>query len=416
MMAAEGPFLAAVIARQPSPIENLAAFGVAYAAAMIVESPVIMLMSASTALVRDRQSYIVLRRFSYGLSLVLTVVMGALVLPAVFDLFARNLLRLPGEVADLTHVAMVFLLPWPAAIGYRRFHQGLLIRHNLTRLVAYGTALRLGSMALTAALLPRLAGLHGVQIGAAALSVGVLIEAIASRLMARGVVREVARDEGPASPDAPLTLGQIGVFYLPLALTLALAMAIQPLVTFFMVQSRFALESLAVLPVIYGLTFFFRSLGLSYQEVGIVLMRNRRERYLRLRNFAAVLALLTTLALGVIAFSPLAVLWFHDVSGLSMELTRFAILPLRIMTVIPALSVILAFQRALLVNARETGPITSATIAVVVAIAVILFGAIRWLDLPGAVAAAIALFFGRAPGNLLLLLPCRRAVRRLRDA
>ena len=41
MMAAEGPFLAAVIARLPVPKENLAAFAVASALAWIVESPII---------------------------------------------------------------------------------------------------------------------------------------------------------------------------------------------------------------------------------------------------------------------------------------------------------------------------------------------------------------------------------------
>jgi hypothetical protein len=48
MMAVEGPFLAAVIARLAEAKFNLAAYGVAYAVALLVESPVIMLMSAAT--------------------------------------------------------------------------------------------------------------------------------------------------------------------------------------------------------------------------------------------------------------------------------------------------------------------------------------------------------------------------------
>ena len=48
MMAAEGPYLAAIIARLPDATTNLAAFGVAFAFAIIIESPVFMLMSAST--------------------------------------------------------------------------------------------------------------------------------------------------------------------------------------------------------------------------------------------------------------------------------------------------------------------------------------------------------------------------------
>ena len=53
MMAVEGPFLAAVIARLPEAKINLAAYGVAFAIAMLVESPVVMLMTTSTALAED---------------------------------------------------------------------------------------------------------------------------------------------------------------------------------------------------------------------------------------------------------------------------------------------------------------------------------------------------------------------------
>jgi len=58
MMATEGPLLAALIARLPDPKFNLAAYGVAFAFAVLIEAPIIMIMSASTALVKDRDSYL----------------------------------------------------------------------------------------------------------------------------------------------------------------------------------------------------------------------------------------------------------------------------------------------------------------------------------------------------------------------
>ena len=74
-----------------------------------------------------------------------------------------------------------------------------------------------------------------------------------------------------------------------------LAMAIHPMVTFFMGRSRMAIESLAVLPVVHGLAFVFRSVGLSYQEVTIALMGERAENLDRIRNFAAGLAIASSL-------------------------------------------------------------------------------------------------------------------------
>ena len=169
MMAVEGPYLAAIIARLPDAVPNLAAFGVAFAFAIIIESPVIMLMSASTALVEDAASFRALRRFALGLAALVTVVQVVVLLPPVFNVIARTL-QLPAEVADLTHGALAILLPWPGAIAYRRFRQGLLIRHHQTRRVAYGTGIRLAAMSLTALAAFLTSELPGAWVGALGLT------------------------------------------------------------------------------------------------------------------------------------------------------------------------------------------------------------------------------------------------------
>ena len=148
MMAVEGPFLAAVIARLSEPIYNLAAYGVSFSLALVVEAPVIMLMSAATALARNRLSYLRLRTFTHVLNASVTLVMAVALLPPVFNAVAYGLIGLPPEVASRTHIALLILLPWPAAIGIRRLYQGVLIRHRLTRRVAYGTVARLGDACL----------------------------------------------------------------------------------------------------------------------------------------------------------------------------------------------------------------------------------------------------------------------------
>ena len=408
MMAFEAPFLAAIIARMSAPTENLAAFGVAFAFAVIIESPIIMLLSASTALVHDRSSYLALRRFATRLNVALTVVLLVAIVPAVFDGIA-DLVRLPVETRGLTRTALALLLPWPGFIGYRRFRQGLLISHNKTRLVAVGTVLRLTSMGATAAAAAFWLPLPGAEIGALAMSVGVVVEAVASGVMTRDIVRSLLR-RGDDSSRPPLTQPSIAAFYVPLALTSIMAMAVQPMVTFFMGLSRLALESLAVLPVINGLTFIFRSLGVSYQEVGLALMGRRGEHYWPLRNFAIGLGLSTTTALALIALTPVSGFWFETVSGLSANLAGFARLPVIILVALPGLSVTLSFQRAVLLTARRTHYITWATLLEVVGIGSTILIAIVRFDVPGAVAAATGLMMGRVMSNAFLLWPCRRAI------
>ena len=90
MMSIEGPFLAAVIARLPEPIFNLAAFGVAFSFATIAEAPIIMILSASTALVKDLDSYRRLRNFSFALNLTVTIV----ILVGLFPRYSTGLRRI----------------------------------------------------------------------------------------------------------------------------------------------------------------------------------------------------------------------------------------------------------------------------------------------------------------------------------
>lgn len=406
MMSVEGPFLAAVIARLPDPTFNLAAYGVAFSFATLAEAPIIMILSASTALVKDLDSYRRLRRFSFGLNLAVTLVILLGLLPPIFDWVAKDLIGLPDAVSELTHRALLLLVPWPAAIGYRRFYQGILIRQDLTRRVAMGTVIRVIGMSGAALVLFRNFELPGALVGAGALSAGVVLEAVGTRFMAWGVKERIGK--APASGiEETLTLGRIAEFYFPLALTSVIALGVQPTMTFFLGGSRRAIDSLAVLPVITSLTFLFRSIGLSYQEAAIALLDGTRENFRRVSAFAAAIGIAATAGLGLIAFTPLAHVWFRDVSGLSAELAGFSVLPLRIFCTIPFFSMQLAYQRAILVFGRATRSVTLSTMIEVATIIAVLYFTIRVLDWVGAVAAVVALLAGRIVGNAYMLYACR---------
>jgi hypothetical protein len=425
MMSVEGPFLAAVIARLADPRFNLAAHGIAFAFALLIEAPVIMMMSASTALAENRISFIRLRNFTYALNALVTAVQLLVLIPSVFRFLMLDLIAVPSEVADLTYWALWILLPWPGAIGYRRFYQGLLIREGLTRLVAVGTVVRLTAMASTGLSLFLFLRPPGAWVGAAALSMGVVAEGIASRIMARGSVRkllatplggvdgkdrEEETPEGSRSKEEELTYRRIIRFYYPLALTSLIGLAAQPLLTFFMGRAVAPLESLAVFPVVASLVFVFRSMGLSFQEVGIALMGKSHEHILPLARFATVLGLATMGCLALVAFTPLADFWFVSVSGLTPELAEFALVPTAILVPIAFLSVLLSFQRGILVVARRTRPITVATALEVGGIAV-LFPLLGWrAGMIGVTAAATAILFGRLMANSFLLFPCKKVL------
>jgi len=405
MMASEGPFLAAIIARLNEPKINLAAYGVAFSIALLVEAPIIMLMSAATALVKERDSYLKLRNFSYSLNGIITLVMLIVLFPPVFNLITKNLMGLPDDVVRLTHLATAIMLPWPSAIGFRRFYQGILIRSHLTRRVAYGTILRLATMAATGLICYVYFQPHGAVVGALALSVGVTVEALASRIMVHSSIKKLLTQEPKPQRLERLSYKSIITFYYPLALTSILNLGVFPMMTFFMAQSRMPLESLAVLPVIHSLVFIFRSLGLSFQEVGIALLGEKQKNYEPLKKFAILLGLVVLILFSIVSFTPLAFLWFNNVSGLSLELSRFALLPTKILALTPALMVLLTFLRSLMVNSRKTKQITIATAIELMTVILLLILTTRIFGMIGAVGAAVSLAIARIMANGYLLIP-----------
>lgn len=404
-MAVEGPFLAALIARLGDPVVNLAAFGVAFAFALVTEAPVIMLMSASTALCRGAESYRRLRLFTLLISLGVTLLLALLLLPPVFELICLRLIGLPARIAEPTWQALCWLLPWPGAIGLRRFYQGVLIADGRTRRVTVGTLLRLTTMALVGLLVARFTLLPGAAVGGLALSGGVVAEMLMVRLLARLSIGQLLKREDDADL---LDFRGILWFYLPLALTPFIALSVQPVVTFFLGQGLAPVESLAVLPVLYGLTFVFRALGLSYQEATIALVGAGLEHRREAGRFALGLGLFCVAALGLIALTPLADVWLKGVSGLTTELTHFSRTPLMLMCLLPGLTVWITWQRSLLVVAKRTTPVSVATAVEAGAIILLLMVLIPRVELPGISLAAIALVVGRMLGIIYLLPSCRR--------
>ncbi|MCX6169247.1 MAG: hypothetical protein NTX65_07905 [Ignavibacteriales bacterium] len=413
MMSVEGPFLTALIARMPNQEFNLAAYGVAFALALIMESPVIMMMSASVSLVRNKYSFYKLRNFVYSVNLLATLCIIILIIPPIFYFLTIKLINLPMEVAILTHKAVILLIPWPAAIGYRRFYQGIMISSNATRRVAYGTIIRMSSMFIVAVILITFSKFEGVVIGASALSSGVIMEALASRLMANKFVNNVKQNL-VSDLSAILSYKEIAKFYYPLALTSFISLGIHPVVTFFMGQSNSALESLAVLPVLNSLVFFFRSFGLSFQEVGIALM-DEYKSYYKLRTFAFILGIVVVGGLSLISFTPLSDLWFRKVAGLSIQLSEFSKLPLMLYTIFPATTAWINFQRAILVYSRKTKPITYATIIEVVGIIITLIITIKFFSLIGVIAAVIAYTLGRIAAIIYLIRPTNLALNKNKE-
>jgi hypothetical protein len=264
------------------------------------------------------------------------------------------------------------MTPWTWSIAYRRFNQGVLIRFGHSRAVSIGTAVRLTADLSILIVGVRWGTIQGVAVAGAAVGMGVISEAVYTGLRVRSVVNGPLRAAPP--PENPLTLPRFLSFYIPLALTSLIVMIYMPIGSAAMGRMPRALDSLAVWPVVSGLVFIFRSLGVAFNEVVVALL-DEPGAVPQLRRFTALLAASVTGLLFLIAATPLSRLWLVDVSALPADLADLGQMALWIALPVPAFNTLQSWFQGNLVNAERTRGVTeSVAISLLISLVVLYLG------------------------------------------
>ncbi len=366
MMAVEQPAMNGVIARMPQAKENLAAFGIAFSLALVVESPILQLLSAATALSTDRQNYGTLLRFTVVLSAALTVLHVVVGTKPVFLFVSHGLLSVPLPIAERARSAFVTLFPFSMAVAFRRLWQGVLIKYDKPHLVTLSMVVRL--VATVATLWVGFVLFketdEGHVLGALAVVVGVVVGAVAAYLLFASQVRSSMPAESPAQP---ITTRELLRFYVPLASTSVLLLASRPLLTFGIARARQPVEALAAWPVVQSYLFLFTSLSISFQEVAVAWTGRSDEMEATIRRFVAAAGTVLSVLFAVVAVTPASRWWFVNVAGLPPDLAILTVIPLYILGLAPFLEMTKATARGVCV-ARGTTAILAGAVSTSTAI------------------------------------------------
>ncbi len=354
LMMLEGPTVQAAIGRLPNPELHLAAWGLTISLSLLIESPVIMLLATAIALVQDADSYHALRRFMLNLAGGCTLLTLLIAFTPLFDVVAGGIMRQPAPIVAAARPAMQIMLLWSAAIAWRRFYQGLLVRCGRTRLVSWGTLLRLTSAVSVATVLATRHRLPGIQVGAYALMAAVLSEALAITLFALPVVRRQWLMPNTQHPT-PNTLSQRAIwkFHAPLAATTLLTLLAQPLTATALAYLPNRTATLAVWPVVSMLLLVMRGWGLALQEITVSQAKDPAS-HAPLRRFTLLVGLTTTLVTILIAVTPLFELYAGNVLHLPLELHHLARIGVGVGALLPLLSSLSAWAGGMVVASGHT--------------------------------------------------------------
>ncbi len=388
LMCAEVPILQAAIARLSDMQTQLAAFGIVMSLEIAIESPVIMLLATSTALSTSHRNYLALRRFMIWTNVFGTVVALLMAFTPLFDLIVLKLMDIPPAIAAAARPGLGIMTLWTAAIGVRRFYQGVMIRHGRTRSIGYGTIARLASSGGTGILLALLTHLPGVYVGSIALMAGVIVEAMFAALVVRPTVRRIVSGTLEQSAE-DLSVGDVLRYHAPLAATSLLTLLAQPLIGAALARMPDPAANLAAWPVIWGILAIFRSPAYALPEAVIALVTESRLKE-AVWKFCLYTGIASSAAMLLLAATPLSGFYLHTIVGLPEPLARIVVPGLVLGLALPFINSIHSWLRGLLMASHSTGVIYRGMGLNLAATAALVVTGV-YMDTPGAATAMIAL-------------------------
>ncbi len=405
LMTAEGPTITATTNRLPNEVIMLAAQGIVISLSVTIESPIINLLATSTALVKDRASYLLIRKFTIHWMIFLTLITIALAFTPLFDLIIVELMGVETEVAVWVRPGLQIMTLWSAAIAWRRFLQGVLIRFKQTKKITYGTMIRLFSSGGTVIGLAIWGAWPGVYIGTTAWMTGVIAEAIYATIAVRPLFKKELAPDSAVADGPPLTYRDLFWFHLPLAGTSVLVLLVQPLVTFSLARLDQPTQSLAAWPIVFQITLISRAAALALPEV-VIAISDGEQTFRPIRRFTFTLTAVITLLMAIFILTPLANVYLFDIQDMTQPVGDLARSGLALFIPLPGLAVLLSWIRGLMINQRKT-KFVNVGMGINVLATVIVLAIGMSFEWPGISTAALALTIASICELIYLLLRIR---------
>ncbi len=349
LMAAESPVAVSILSRGAEPKLHTAGLLALMAICLMLESPVIDLLTTSTALGSDAQRLSVLSRFTLLMMGLCTAAHLLLVATPAYG-WLMDVMQLPQALRDILLPALVIMLPWSAAIGWRRYRQGIMIRNGLTRAISLGTGLRLLTIASVGFGLALLTKMPGIQVAATAIVSSVVVEALFVHFASKSAVE--IQTSAPAD-ERPLDLRAVLKFHTPLTGATFVQLASISLISAALARTHDSILQMAAWQVCSSIAWSFRTMTFALPEV-IISLGTTRQAATLLRRFCLNLGLvLSALQLGF-AISGLDRWVFERVLHTSPDTALVAHYALLAMALIPVISAATSYVRGRLTSAHVT--------------------------------------------------------------
>ena len=354
-VAFSGQVINSGLARSPRAVESLAAFALAWGIIEFFGAAIYPLRQVSLVLAEDGRALRKIYQFVIGVGVLSAAIIGGLVYTPAGSWVLEDVHGADSGLSAVVSYALVWMIPLPLLDGLIRVWSGVLMRLRRTEIVAAASIAEIGAMmAVVPVVLPTdfvqnqpigLAILATYAGKAASLAILLWGHLTVARPILNGISAQQSRD--------PITVAYLWRFFWPLSMTIAIQGASRPLVNLFVSRSPGGEEALAVLAVVYALTYL--PYGWLNDLRAVVATFSITEENVRdqVRRFAVGCCGLALAIYFILFWTPLREIILGDLIGLEPTLVGLCREPLLLFSAVPlAVTVRAYFQGVAMVERR----------------------------------------------------------------
>jgi len=386
------PLQTSALSRLAFPQETLAGVGVVKGVAVFLESPIIMILHASTALGGQAKSRRALWQFTVIAGLALSSIFLLLIWEPLYNWLLLDVFGVSASIAVRGRTAFVLMFLWPFVIAWRRFFQGLLIRARKSIAVGWASIARLTwvIVALVVGVSLRLDGafLAGITMIGAVIVEAILVTWFCLRL---GTIPLLNQQVHLETKKLPQTLGGVTFYYLPLASTMLVVWGARAILLSLIARSFDGSLALAVWPAAWGLVLSVANGTRMIQQVIISAYEETSKR--TLVAFVMIVGLSFTFIPFFLGFTEQGLFLLRQFLGNNPSLVEAARPVIQILSCFPLLLALQNTFQGLLIHRGKNWFINLATL-VAASLILVVCGSLIFTGHSGATSAAYGMLAG----------------------
>ncbi|BAU05897.1 hypothetical protein NIES592_07745 [Fischerella major NIES-592] len=400
------PLQTSALSRLAYPQETLAGVGVVKGVAVFLESPIIMILHASTALGGQAKSRRALWQFTMIAGLCLSGIFLLLTWKPLYNWLLLDVFGVSSSIAARGRTAFLLMFLWPFVIAWRRFFQGLLIRAQKSIAVGWASVARLTwvIVSLAVGVTLRLDGalLAGITMMGAILIEAVLVTWFCMRLGAISILNQQGYSE---TKKLPQTLGGVTFYYLPLASTMLVVWGARAILLSLIARSFDGSLALAVWPAAWGLVLAIANGTRMIQQVIISAYEETSRR--TLVAFVMIVGLSFTFIPFFLGFTDNGLFLLRQFLGNNPSLVEASRPVIQILSCLPLLLALQNTFQGLLIHRGKNWFINIATV-VAATFTLVVCGSLIFTRHSGATSAAYGMLAGVISEIIVLFFALQR--------